>query len=463
VLAVKADYFDALHLIAVVSARRQRFDEALASYDRALAVRPDYAEALSNRGVTLHELKRFDEALASYDRALAVRPDYAEALSNRGVTLHDLKRFDEALASYDRALAVGPDYAEALSNRGVTLRALKRFDEALASYERALALRPDYAQAHWNKSLLQLLTGDFDSGWREHEWRWKNESLGLVKPNFAQPLWLGENEIKDKTILLHGEQGFGDTIQFCRYVPLVTARGARVLLGVQAPLLGLMASFADVAQVISEKDKLPHFDLHCPLASLPLAFGTRIESIPANVPYLTASPESIRSQTFTPGSKGDLKIGLAWSGRPEHKNDANRSINLRSLLPLLDVKANFVSLQKDVRANDAAVLKCRSDLVHFADELKTFSDTAGVISKLDLVISVDTSVAHLAGALAKPVWILLPFVSDWRWLLDREDSPWYPTARLFRQTAPGDWSDVISRVADELDGLLQLHHARASA
>jgi hypothetical protein len=221
---------------------------------------------------------------------------------------------------------VRPDHAEALSNRGVTLRVLKRFDEALASYERALALRPDYAQAHWNKSSLQLLTGDFDSGWREHEWRWKNESLGLVKRDFAQPLWLGRNGIKDKTILLYSEQGFDDTIQCCRYVPLVAARGARVLLEVQAPLQGLMASFADVAQVISAKDKLPRFDLHCPLASLPLAFATRIETIPANVPYLTAPPESERNWTFTPGSKGDLKIGLAWSGRPEHKNDANRSI-----------------------------------------------------------------------------------------------------------------------------------------
>ena len=490
VLGVKADHFDALHLIAVVSARHQRFDEALASFDRALmvrpnyaealcnrgltlhelkrfdealasfdralAVRPDYAEALNNRGVTLCELKRFDEALANYDRALAVRPDYAEALSNRGVTLHKLKRFDEALASYDRALAVKPDYAEALSNCGMTLRELKRFDEALASYDHALALRPDYAEVHCDKSLLQLLTGDLNSGWQEYEWRWKNKNLGLLKRDFAQPRWLGGNGIKGKTILLHSEQGFGDTIQFCRYVPLVSARGVRVLLEVQPQLQGLMASFTDVAQVISAKNKLPHFDLHCPLSSLPLAFGTRIESIPANVPYLTAPSESVRSWS-------NLRIGLAWSGRPEHNNDANRSIHLRSLLQLLDVKADFVSLQKDVRPDDAAVLKYRSDLVHFGEELKTFSDTAAVISKLDLVISVDTSVAHLAGALAKPVWILLPFVPDWRWLLDREDSPWYPTARLFRQTTPGDWSGVVSRVAVELEKLLRLRDARASA
>jgi tetratricopeptide (TPR) repeat protein len=461
-IALKPDYAEAFCNRGGALGKLKRFAEALASYDRALAVRPDYAEAFSNRGVTLHELKRFDEALASFDRALSMRPDYAEALSNRGVTLHALKRFDEALAIYNCALAVRPDYADALSNRGWTLHELKRFDEALASYDRAIAVQPDSAQAHWNKSLVQLLTGDLYSGWREHEWRWKNDSLGLVKRDFAQPLWLGEDGIKDKTILLHGEQGFGDTIQFCRYVPLVAARGGHVLLEVPAPLQGLMASFADVAQVVSTKHKLPHFDFHCPLPSLPLAFGTRIGSIPMDVPYLAAPPESVRSWTFTPRSKGDLKIGLSWSGRPEHKNDANRSINLRSLLPLLDVEANFVSLQKDVRANDAAILKCRSDLVHYGNELNTFSDTAAVISKLDLVISVDTSVAHLAGALAKPIWILLPFVADWRWLLDREDSPWYPTARLFRQTAPGDWSGVIGRVAVELDKLLQIRGHRFS-
>ena len=367
------------------------------------------------------------------------------------MTLHELKRFDDALASYDRALAVRPDYAEALSNRGNTLHELKRFDDALASYDRALAVRPDYAEAHLNKSLLQLLTGDLEAGWREYEWRWKNESLEGFKRDFPQPLWLGENGIEGKTILLHSEQGFGDTIQFCRYVPLVAVRGARVLLEVPATLQGVMASFAGVAQVISGKGQLPHIDLHCPLLSLPLAFGTRIESIPANVPYLTVPSEYARNWNFTLGTKRRPTIGLAWSGGQAHKDDHNRSISLRSLLKLLDVNANFVSLQKDVRPDDAAVLKERSDLVHLGDKLKTFSDTAAVISNLDLVISVDTSVAHLAGALAKPVWVLLPFIPDWRWLLDREDSPWYPTARLFRQNAWGDWSGVISRVVSELE------------
>jgi Glycosyltransferase family 9 (heptosyltransferase) len=265
------------------------------------------------------------------------------------------------------------------------------------------------------------------------------------------------------TILLHGEQGLGDTIQFCRYAPLVAARGARVLLEVPAPLQDLMASLAGVAQLISAEDQYPHFDLHCPLHSLPLALGTRIATIPAQVPYLTAPPQSMRRWSVALGSKHRLRVGVAWSGAPTHRNDVNRSIKLRSLLPLFDVDADFVSLQRDVRADDAAVLQDCGDLTHFTDELETFADTAAVIASLDLVVSVDTSVAHLAGALAKPVWVLLAFVPDFRWLLDREDSPWYPTARLFRQDAAGDWSRVISRVVIELEKLSYVHDERASA
>jgi tetratricopeptide (TPR) repeat protein len=489
ILAFHADHFDALHLRAVVMAGQRRFDEALASYDRALAVRPASAEALYNRAGTLKELKRFDEALASYDEALAARPDYVEALYNRGNTLQELNRFDEALASYDRALALRTDYAQALNNRGNTLKALRRldealasydaavaaspnyahalsnravvleasrrFDEALASYNDALAVRPDDPDAHWNKSMLQLLLGDFESGWREFEWRWKCNRPELIKRDFARPVWLGQIDIAGKTILLHAEQGLGDAIQFCRYVPLVAARGARVWLNVPESLQGLMAGFAG-AEVVSASTA-PQFDLHCPLLSLPLAFRTRMDSIPANVPYLNVSPQHAKSFDARLGPKDRLRVGLAWSGNPRHGHDADRSIKLQSLLPLLDTEASFISLQKDVRPDDAAVLGDRADLLRFDDTLNTFSDTAALISNLDLVISVDTSVAHLAGALAKPVWVLLQHVPDWRWLLDRRDSPWYPTARLLRQQARGDWPGVINTVAAELQELVQLH------
>ena len=454
-LTVRPDYAEALSNRGLTLHELRRFEEALASYDRALTVRPDYAEALSNRGNTLQELKRFEEALASYDRALTVRPDYAEALSNRGITLKELKRFEEALASYDRALTVRPDYAEALSNRGLTLHELKRFEEALASYDRALTVRPDYAEAHWNEALLRLLTGDFSRGWVKYEWRWKNESLAMPKRNFSQPLWLGADAIDGKAILLHNEQGFGDTIQFCRYVPLVAARGARVILEVEWPLQELMTTLVGATQVISRGNPLPDFDFQCPLLSLPLACGTRHETIPSVTPYLRAPVKALKSWQARLGPKCRPRIGLVWSGRPTHKNDQNRSISLRSLIPLLDIEATFVSLQKDVRADDARVLKDQSDLLLFDDALKNFSDTAALISNLDLVISVDTSVAHLAGALAKPVWALLPFMPDWRWLLDRNASPWYPTARLFRQDDARAWDNVIARVHVALCELVQ--------
>src|SRR5215472_756692 len=351
-LALRPDYAQALYNRGVTLQALQRFEEALASYDRVLARQPEYADALSNRGVTLHQLQRFDAALASYDRAIAARPEYAQALGNRGVTLHQLRRFDEALASYDRALALRPDYAEALSNRGNTLQQLQQFAGALASYDRALAVRPDYAEAHFNKSLLQLLQGDFDAGWRGYEWRWNNPNLKLSKRDFAQPLWLGDAAIAGKTILLHSEQGFGDTIQFCRYASLVAAHGARVLLEVPPRLKDLMASLTGVAELITARDPLPHFDLHCPLNSLPLALGTRIDTIPAQAPYLTAPPRGMRRSSAALSSTHRLRVGLAWSGNPTPRDVADRSIALRSLLPLLDIGATFVSLQKDVGADD---------------------------------------------------------------------------------------------------------------
>src|SRR5215831_15778532 len=351
-LAAQPDHVEALNNRGVMLQRLKRDEEALASYRRALALRPDFVEALNNLGNTLRQLKRYDEALASYDRVLAMRPGRTDALNNRGNTLQAMKRYEEALASYDRALALRPDYADAHINRGVTLRNLARFDEALASYGRALALRSDDALAHWNKSLLHLLAGDFTSGWREFEWRWKSERPELIKRDFAQPLWLGGEPIDGRTVLLHCEQGFGDVIQFCRYVPLVAERGARVLFEVPEALQGLMASFAVVAEIVPAGGKLPHFDLHCPLLSLPLAFDTGLHSIPAHTPYLSAPSAEVRRRDAELGVKDRLRIGLVWSGRATHQNDAERSIRLRSLLRLLGVNAQFVSLQKDVRPDD---------------------------------------------------------------------------------------------------------------
>jgi tetratricopeptide (TPR) repeat protein len=431
----------------------KRYDEALASYDRGLALQPDLAEAHSNRGNALQALNRYDEALASYDRALALRPDFAEALCNLGAALQALKRYDEALASYDRALAIRPDYADALSNRGLVLRQLMRFDEALASFEGAIAVSPDYAEAHFGEAEVRLLLGDFGRGWEDYEWRSKAAYLRNSTRSFTQPLWLGQSEIAGKTILIHAEQGFGDTVQFCRYVPLLAERGARVILQVREPLRELMNGLAGTTQVLSMGSALPDFDLQCPLLSLPLAFKTRLATIPSAVPYLRAAAQKVTEWEARLGPKHRPRIGLAWSGRTETREQSYRSISLSALLPLLDIEATFVSLQKAVLPQDAPVLNARSDILHFGDEIMDFSDTAALISHLDLVISIDTAVAHLAGALAKPVWVMLLFTPDWRWLLDRADSPWYPTARLFRQDDTQAWDNVIARVHTALRDL----------
>jgi len=452
-LALWPDYVAALSNRGNALKELKRFEDAVTSCDRALALQPNYAEAHSNRGNALHELSRFEEALASYDRALALRPDYALAHYNRGNALKELKRFEAALASYDRALALQPDYPEALSNRGVALQDLKRIEEALASYDRAVSMRPDYADAHFNAAICRLLMGDFDRGWEQHEWRWQTEHLRNGRKHFAPKLWLGPDDIAGKTVLLHAEQGFGDTIQFCRYAPLVAARGARVVLKVQKPLHELMGTLAGVAQIISNDDPPTDFDLHCPLLSLPLAFGTKLATIPSQTPYLREDTQAAMDWNVRLGPRHRPRIGLAWSGRPAHKNDQNRSIALSAFVPMLaGVDATFVSLQREVRGGDADLLQGRSDIIHFGDELKNFADTAALIANLDLVIAVDTSVVHLAGALAKPVWVLLPFVPDWRWLLDREDSPWYPTARLFRQDQTRGWDNVVARVHGALCG-----------
>jgi len=307
--------------------------------------------------------------------------------------------------------------------------------------------------AHCNAAALRLLTGDFERGWAHYEWRWQKNSVIPMQRNFSQPAWNGRDPIAGKAILIHSEQGLGDSIQFCRYVPLMVARGAQVIFEVQKPLQALMASLDGAAQMVPKGSPLPAFDLHCPLVSLPLAFATRLETIPSTAGYLSAPAQHVTTWQSRLEGKPRPRIGLVWSGNPGHERDRERSIGLRALVPLLDsvgADVTFVSLQKDVRAEDAALLRDRADILDYGDSLEDFSDTAALISQLDLVISVDTSVAHLAGALGKPVWILLTYFPDWRWLLRRDDSPWYPTARLFRQDESRTWDSAIARVRQAL-------------
>lgn len=429
----------------------KRYDEALESCNNALKIRPDYAEALNNRGNALGCLKHPEDALESFQRALEIKPDYAEALNNRGAVLRSLKRLNEALESYNRALTIAPNYAEASYNRGIVLSELERPREAIEAYEHALTIKADYVGAHWNLSLCRLQLGDFSRGWEGYEWRWKEEQLEKSKRDFPQPMWLGVESLEGKTILLHGEAGLGDTLQFCRYAKQVAALGAKVVLEVQAPLLPLLTNLEGALQVLAQGSALPAFDYHCPLLSLPLAFKTEVNSIPTGIPYIHSDAARVAAWRDRLGKKAKPRVGLAWSGNPGHKNDHNRSLALAELLPLLHDGAEWISLQQEVRANDAALLAQRTDIRHFGAQLNDFAETAALVELMDVVISVDTSVAHLAGAMGKPLWILLPFNPDWRWLLNREDSPWYPTARLFRQPAIDDWTAVIDRVGKELN------------
>jgi tetratricopeptide (TPR) repeat protein len=426
-----------------------RADEALASFDRALAIDPDLDAALVDRGLTLRGLERDEEALASFERAVAIRPDNAEAWNNRGNTLLALDRTEEAIASYDRALAVRSDFVAVLRNRGNAWHRLNRPHEAIASYERAAALAPDDPQTHWYEGFARLSAGEYEIGWEKLEWRWKEESFAPSRRGFAQPAWQGE-PLTGRTILLHAEQGIGDTIHFVRYAPLVAQRGARVLLEVQASLKSLLAGLPGVERTLSPGEPLPEADFHQALMSLPRAFGTTPESIPAEVPYLSVPPGRAAHWSHRLGSAGRPRIGLVWSGHPDLVGDRRRSLPLQALLPLLSLPGfEWVSLQKEVRPADQALLS-ESGIRHFGDELVDFSDTAALASLVDLVVSVDTAVAHLAGALGLPVWILLPFSPDWRWMFEREDSPWYPTARLFRQPRAGDWTEVLRRVTLEI-------------
>jgi len=428
----------------------QRYDKALASYDRALALKPTYAEALNNRSGTLQELGRYDEALASCNQALVIRPAYAEALFNRGRALQRLNRYDEALASYDQALTISPAYAEAFGNRGAALQALGRYDDALASYDQALVIRPEDAEVHWNRSLCRLVVGDFERGWQEYEWRWKWGAFPAARRNFSQPLWLGKEDLAGKSILLHSEQGLGDTIQFSRYAQAVAQKGARVILEVQPTLKALLATISGAHQVLGHGDALPEFDFHCPLLSLPLAFRTQLGTIPQMISLAGASVEAVGKWESKLGCRKAPRVGIAWSGRPAHANDQNRSLALSRLVPLENFGVRLVSLQNELRIGDEGVLAAYRQILHFGADLKEFSDTAALVTCMDLVISVDTAVAHLAAALGKTVWILLPFHPDWRWLLAREDCPWYPTARLFRQPRIGDWDSVIEVVKVKL-------------
>ena len=484
VLAIDPNQAEALTRRAGSLFELHRNKEALASCDRAIAINPGNAIAHYNRGVVLSELGRVAEAAVSYQHAIAILPDYVDALFNLAGMLELLRRSDEALAAIDRCLALTPSHYRAWNNRGNILQKLGRYADAMASYDRVFTINPDYGEAHYNKGnallelaripeaseyyqkavalntvhpdirfnegLARLLLGDLRHGFKRYEGRFQKTEQAPEIRKFKQRRWTGF-DIAGKRILLHDEQGLGDAIHFARYVPLVAQRGAEVILEVQAPLKALLASAKGVSRIYERGQRLPAFDVHQYLLSLGAVFETELDSVPAEVPYIAAPADRIEKWRQRLPAKQGLRVGVVWSGNPAFAGDAGRSIGLLRLAPLLSVPGvQFVGLHRELRSEDAALLQRFPELIHFGAELADLADTAALVGELDLVVGSDTAVIHLAGALAKPVWLLTKFSPDWRWLLDREDNPWYPTAKLYRQPRLGDWDSVVQRVRQDL-------------
>ncbi len=425
-------------------------DSAVQAYGQCIALMPEDVDARMSRGHVLATQKRYEAALTDFSKATRLAPQNADAWNNLGNVLQDLQRDAEALAAYDKALALRPGFAQAWFNQGKALGALERYVDADNAYAKALSLNPDYEDAKWHQSWIKLVLGDFRLGWSLFEARWTVPALGNQRRYPQLPQWLGQAPLAGKSLLLYAEQGLGDTLQFCRYVPVLQAMGARVSLAVQAPLVSLLAdqwpgvTVAEVGAAVFADPSA--FDWATPLMSLPLALGTMLETIP-QAPYLQvagAGDWAAESPAVRP------RVGLVWSGSTGHKNDQARSIALETLAPLLQLPVDWVCLQPDLRGHDLAWLAANPDVPLTRPQLTDFAETARVIVGLDWVVTVDTAVAHLAGALGKETWLLLPTGADYRWLLERSDTPWYPGMQLFRQKNRGDWPAVVTQVLQDM-------------
>jgi len=452
-IQARPNFIDAHYNRGAMLEELQRFDDAAACYENVLALEPDFAEAHNNLGNALQALGRKLEAVASYSRAIALRPGYAEALTNRGNVLRQLDRHDDALADHQAALALRPDFAEAFNNRGSVYHQMARFDDAADDYRRVFALNPMHFEARANLALIQLLRGRWQQGWEGYEFRFYKKSNAVYRPNNPASEWSGE-PLNGRRLLLFAEQGFGDAIQFIRYVPALQAMGARVTVMAHRRLHRLLGTVAPGVEFVAAATPEMRFDFQAALMSLPRLLGVRVDTTDAPPSYLHADPTRTEMWRARLGPHG-FKVGVAWQGNPAGSVDHGRSIPLGELAPLAQIRGvRLISLQKNhgVEQIDRRPAGMMLEMPghDFDGGADGFIDTAAMMMNLDLVVSSDTSIAHLAGALGRPAWVMLKKVPDWRWLLDREDSPWYPAMRLFRQTQSGDWAGVAARVAQEL-------------
>ena len=493
-LVIQPDLIEALEALAKIFLELKQWESAVSVLQRVVVLTPNNARICNDFGVALHQSGRLSMAVQWFSKAIALAPNLSLSYANYGGLLRDLGRYPESIQNYDLSMSLDREDFEALNDRALTRQAMGDLSAALEDFARALAVQPDHGDIRTSQAMALLMAGDYRTGWAAYEWRWRTANAKLQPRVFQQPLWLGAEPLSDRTILLHVEQGLGDTLQFSRYIPLLVERGARVILVVPPPLLRLMQEFfqglsrysaQDAAQesahaiaqgaaaptsaaveVLAAGRPLPDFDYHCPLMSLPLAFATDLTTIPQSHPYLVADPDRAQVWGQRLGPRHRLRVGLVWSGgaRPDQPElrlvNERRNLPPSKLEPLATVTADFYSLQK----GEPAVGEFKRQLaagwngpmmIDFTDELNDFADTAALIANLDLVISVDTSTAHLAAAMGKPVWILNRFDTCWRWMLDRRDSPWYPTITLYRQTRPGVWDDVIESVRTDLEALVR--------
>jgi len=437
-----------------VLAELERYGEALASFEKAVLLAPQYAEAHSSRGAALGCLKRYEEALASHERAIQLQPHSAFAHSNRGNLLLQLQRHEEALVSFDTSIALRPEDAELHTNRGQCLLQTGRYEEAISSFDASIRLSSAGAEAHYSKGLALLTLGDLERGWPLHEWRsHKARATPTRAPPLACPRWSGEESLEGKTLFIHYEQGLGDTLQFCRYAKLAQERGARVVLEVQPALAPLLRRLGPAIEIVTDLESARRADCYSPLMSLPLAFKTGLATIPHAAGYLAGDPTRVASWRSELGADSTPLVGLAWRGNPLQGADQRRSIELGQLIRHLPQRARYVRLQTEMSEVDRKTLQSHSPLRQLLQPPGDFADTAALIECLDVVITVDTSIAHLSGALGRRTWLLLPYAPDWRWLLARDDSPWYRSVRLYRQERAGDWAGPLARIEAAISAL----------
>jgi tetratricopeptide (TPR) repeat protein len=445
-------HLDSVEILAIRAQclnAQERFEDTVIATDEALDKGMTSLALLNARGTALQQLGHLDRAIDSFSRALELDPSHPIVLNNLGNAYRDAQRWAEAIDLISRAIELKPDYADAFYNRAVAYGDLLAFEEGLRDYDQCIALNPDHESAHFNRAIARLTSGCFGQGWAEYEWRWRLSSFADVKHPEALPLWRGVEPLEGRSILVYAEQGLGDTLQFVRLLRNLKERGARVLFQAQDALLPLLQQYQPIDQWVNNGDTVSA-SYRCPLLSLPHALGLKLDDLPIEAPYLSAPRESIASWSARLGEHGRLRIGLCWSGNSKHANDRNRSLSFAQFVRALPVGPDYLCVQREIRSQDRAILASRPDIRTFDDWINDFADTAALTSAVDLVISVDTSVAHLAGALGRPLWMLLHYVPDFRWLLDRSDSPWYPSARLIRQPSWGDWDSVLSEVHERI-------------